>query len=110
VVMIEEGAVGSLVRSFGQHQERPPAEVVVDASIAALVADALADPKGEPLWCDRDEPAVVEAVEVGAQQQAVVDAVRSASCVALNVRGCEDGTAECGATGSAGPFLAWARR
>ena len=49
VVMFEDGAVGPLVGSFGQHQERPPGEVVVDVSIAALVADALVDPNGEPL-------------------------------------------------------------
>ena len=66
-MVLEEGAVGPMLEQLREHDQRPTLELVVDAPVAVLVADALADSEGEPLGLDRDEPAVEEAVEVGAQ-------------------------------------------
>ena len=75
MVVLEEGPVRLFVDALGEHQEWPVGEVVVDDAVVVLVADAFADLEGEAFGFDGDEAAAEEPVEVGAHEQAVVDAV-----------------------------------
>ena len=67
-------------------------EVVVDAAVGVLVAQGGADAE-LVVGGDRDVAGVVEAVQIGAQEQAVGDLVGAAIGVGLDVGGVEDGQA-----------------